>query len=118
MRRYKGYVLALVGFVILVASLVMSTPFAGHGEPKTKPTRGPRTAAPAKLAEVVAVPAAEELDPDFFESIVTPVQETGPILFKEGELETYLTFPVPASKPAAKPLYLHLSDPRVKFAIP
>lgn len=34
------------------------------------------------------------------------------------DVHLFLTFPLPASKPDAKPLYLHLSDPRVRFALP
>jgi hypothetical protein len=34
------------------------------------------------------------------------------------EVHVFLTFPLPAAKPDAKPLYLHISNPRVRFALP
>jgi hypothetical protein len=34
------------------------------------------------------------------------------------EVQVFLTFPLPASRPDAKPLYLHVSSPRVRFALP
>lgn len=98
MRIHKGYILAFVGFVILVGSLVMSTPFAGHGEPKLRRVRPARSEEAVKVLEALPATAAEAFDPEFTERIGTPVQETGPILFKEGELETYLTFPVPVGR--------------------
>lgn len=98
MRIHKGIVLAVVGIAVLAASLVMSTPFAGHGEPRGPRSRGTRPAIPARPDEHSTVPAAEPFDPDFEKTVVTTVQETGPILFKEGELEAYLTFPVPVGK--------------------
>jgi hypothetical protein len=99
MRKYRGYVLALLGFLILVTSLVLSTPFAGHTEPRA----AKRTAAPQRSAAVEsgAPPSPllmEDLGPLVQQGVLTTVQETGPILFKEGELEAYLTFPVPVGK--------------------
>ena len=100
MRNTKGYVLALLGFLILITSLVLSTPFAGHGEPRAARTATSRPAEPAKRvppARPLLLP--EDADPvDLQQGVVTTVQETGPILFKEGELEAYLTFPVPVGK--------------------
>jgi hypothetical protein len=97
MRTYKVYVLALLGFMILVASLVMSTPFAGHSQPKGKrsPEQPSLAAAPVVLPEHLSRVA---VDSTIRETALTTVQETGPILFKEGELEAYLTFPVPVGK--------------------
>ena len=34
------------------------------------------------------------------------------------EVHIFLTFPMSLSKPEANPRYLHLSDPRVRFALP
>lgn len=96
MRLHKGYLLALAGFVILVGSLVLSTPFSGHGESKAKPK--PTRRAPAETAwtaDPAPLPPAEEVDLLDLPPAVRTVQETGPIVFKEGELEAYLTFPVP-----------------------
>jgi hypothetical protein len=44
------------------------------------------------------MPLEEDLAVETTQGFATPVQETGPIVFKEGELETYLTFPVPVGK--------------------
>lgn len=98
MRNYKGYGLAILGFAILAGSLVMSTPFPGHGEPRTKRSvaRPPVDAVPSAVP--APLPRVEEFEVSVTPSTVTTVQETGPILFKEGELEAYLTFPVPVGK--------------------
>ena len=99
MRKHKGAILALIGFAVLATSLVMSTPFPGSGLNETRMKRpvdlGPaettRVETPDSPAAVVAT-SAPKAPP------VLSVQETGPILFKEGELEAYLTFPVPVGK--------------------
>jgi hypothetical protein len=98
MRNTRGFVLALLGSMILVASLVMSTPFSGHSEPHAK--RGTQRSlieSPLSL-HPPALPSPGDFDPALPQGVVTTVQETGPILFKEGELEAYLTFPVPVGK--------------------
>jgi hypothetical protein len=98
MRVHNGYVLAFLGFAILATSLVMSTPFSGHSQPKAK--RPPDAPAAETLRRPTFLPLrlAEEFETSAPQAAITTVQETGPILFKEGELEAYLTFPVPVGK--------------------
>lgn len=99
MNKYKGFALALLGFLILVTSLVLSTPFSGHGEPKTVRSAPDRPAEGPKRERFAAPLLLEDWDPaPLQQGTLTTVQETGPILFKEGELEAYLTFPVPVGK--------------------
>jgi len=98
MRIHKGYVLGLLGLLILASSLVLSTPFGGHTETKTRRTRPPTAPESAKPMELRTPRFEEDLDLGSLQTALPSVQETGPILFKEGELETYLTFPVPVGK--------------------
>jgi hypothetical protein len=94
MKRMKGWVLALLGFVILVGSLVLSTPFAGHGggggERAAAHRASPFAPLPGERAEGGALAAADHGG--------TPYQETGPIVFRGDEPEAQLSFPVPLGK--------------------
>jgi len=98
MRIHKGYVLAFLGFIILAASLVMSTPFSGHGQPKALRAAAAPAADSARAPERHVPRVEEDFELPAAQAALTTVQETGPILFKDGELEAYLTFPVPVGK--------------------
>ncbi|HLF93138.1 MAG TPA: hypothetical protein VJB14_06740 [Planctomycetota bacterium] len=95
MRRWNGYVLALVGFLILVGSLLVSSPFSGHSEGKRVRERGvvaPPAWAPAGAPAAVVPPAASA------PAHGVPLQESGPIVYRGEELEAHLSFPVPVGK--------------------
>jgi len=97
MKKYKGAFLALIGFVILATSLVLSAPHSGHGEIRpAKPVAAVLRETAAR--EIPAWGAPPAVAPPASPPPVVAVQETGPILFREGELEAYLTFPVPVGK--------------------
>jgi hypothetical protein len=94
MTRHKGYVLALLGFAILVGSLVLSSPFAGRSEERAAaPTGG----APGGLTPPALPPPAFS-SPARSDHGTLPYQESGPIVFVREELETQLTFPVPLGR--------------------
>ncbi len=93
MRRWNGYVLALVGFLILVGSLVVSSPFSGHTEGKRARERGVlNPTVPATVPAVLPVAPAGPVAADHR----VPLQESGPIVYRGEELEAHLSFPVPA----------------------
>ena len=94
MRRWNGYALALLGFLILVGSLVVSSPFSGHGE-----GRRVRECAPGPVPKEAGPAPGTFPIPDPGGSVAThgtPLQETGPIVFRGEELDAHLTFPVPS----------------------
>lgn len=95
MRRWNGYVLALLGFLVLVGSLVVSSPFSGHGEGKRSRGRTAAPSAPAPTAVTVPAPAPPPSAPA---EHAVPLQESGPIVYRGEELEALLSFPVPVGR--------------------
>lgn len=92
MRRWNGYVLALVGFLVLVGSLVVSSPFSGHSEGKRARERG----GVVETVPAAAVAPAESAAPAGVGArLCVPLQESGPIVYRGEELEAHLSFPVP-----------------------
>jgi len=93
MRRWNGYVLALLGFLILVGSLVVSAPYSAHPE-----GRRPRAvAAPAALDPPTAAPPVAPA-PGAAAVHGAPLQESGPIVYRGEDLEAHLSFPVPLGR--------------------
>lgn len=93
MRRWNGYVLALLGFLILVGSLVVSSPYSAHTE-----GRRARGAAPPAAVEPVVLTTSVTPGPWVAAAHGAPLQESGPIVYRGEELEAHLSFPVPLGR--------------------
>ncbi len=95
MRRWNGYVLALLGFLILAGSLLLSTPFPGHTE--SRRVRERAASGSAGPAPGVLPPASPSPIP-VAAPHGAPLQESGPIVYRGEDLEAHLSFPVPVGK--------------------
>ena len=92
MRRWNGYALALLGFLILLGSLVVSSPFAGHGAGRKVVVEAPVPRRGADTPEEPRIPVGGTVAAGHG----VPLQETGPIVFRGEDLDAHLTFPVPS----------------------